>query len=293
MIDLGLRSWAESLHPRDWHGRFASSSGGGGGVPSSAIVKRVGKLQKALDATTPTDKDPALYDPVTKSWAGHRQVKHAAIVRDILDKSGSTPSQGRAIMAGGLGGSGKSTVLGKHLGVKKNDYVTINPDDIKEEMARRGMVPVLPSMTPMESAFLIHEESSHISGLLAKAALARRKNVIFDRTMASAGSTSNILDSLQSAGYTHVAGVFVDIPVEESVARAMARYERGLGDHAAGKGFGGRFVPPDIIRASAVEGASSQNRQTFDSMEHQFTGTALFDNSGVAPVQISRRGSIT
>ena len=38
-------------------------------------------------------------------------------------------------MAGGLGGAGKSTVLEKYAGIDRSKYLTINPDDIKEEMA--------------------------------------------------------------------------------------------------------------------------------------------------------------
>lgn len=291
-IDLGLRSWVESLHPRDWHGRF-SSGGAGDRAPGEALTARIGRLQTAIDTATPTHKDPALYDKATKQWAPHRRLKHAAIVNDALAKAVAVPNNGHAIMAGGLDGAGKSTVLGKHVGVAKGSYLTVNPDDIKEEMIKRGMVTPLPGMTPMESAFLIHEESSHIAGLLADRAQAMRKNMIYDITMSSHSSVSSKLDKLDAAGYTRKAGVFVDIPVEESVKRATERYERGLADYDKGKGPGGRFVPPDIIRENAIAGHSSKNRKTFDETAHRFDATAIYDNSGSAPVEVSTRGKIS
>ena len=41
-----------------------------------------------------------------------------------------------------------------------SQYLMINPDDIKEEMARRGMVPEIEGLSPMEASDLVHEESS-------------------------------------------------------------------------------------------------------------------------------------
>ena len=37
----------------------------------------------------------------------------------------------------------------------------INPDDIKEELAQRGMVPEIDGLSPMEATDLVHEESSY------------------------------------------------------------------------------------------------------------------------------------
>jgi hypothetical protein len=44
-------------------------------------------------------------------------------------------------MVGGLGGAYKSTVLEKHAGIERSQYLTINPADIKEAMAERGLIP--------------------------------------------------------------------------------------------------------------------------------------------------------
>jgi hypothetical protein len=49
------------------------------------------------------------------------------------------------------------------LGIEKGKFITINPDDIKELMVQRGMVPQYDGLTPMEASTFIHEESSDIA----------------------------------------------------------------------------------------------------------------------------------
>ncbi len=48
----------------------------------------------------------------------------------------------------------------------------INPDDIKEEMAKRGMIPEVGGLSPMEASDLVHEESSDVAKRLAVRACA-------------------------------------------------------------------------------------------------------------------------
>lgn len=284
VLELGLRTWVESLHPRGEHGRWVNSD--------HSLDKRISTLQKALKAATPTDKDPSLYDAKTGRWSPQRAAKHDEIVNELYGKANKVPNGGKAIIAGGLGGAGKSTVLGKHLGIDQGSYLTVNPDDVKEVMAAKGMIPHLPGLTPMEASALVHEESSHIANTIAAKAYAERKNMIWDITMSSPDSVSKRLDNLKDSGYHHVAGVFVDIPVEDSVTRAMGRYQRGLASYDKGEGHGGRFVPPDVIRANAVEGHSSKNRQTFDSLETRFNASTVWDNSAT-PTRVSQRGTIS
>ena len=72
-----------------------------------------------------------------------------------------------AVVAGGLGGAGKTTVLGDHEGIDPTKYLTINPDDLKEELAQRGMIPKVDGLSPMEASDLVHEESSYLARQLA------------------------------------------------------------------------------------------------------------------------------
>ena len=74
--------------------------------------------------------------------------------------------------------------------------------------------------------------------------------------------------------------MFVEIPLETSVSRAIDRHRLGMEDFRAGKGQGGRYVPPAVIRSHASPTASSKNREVFDSLRDRFGRWRLFDNSG-------------
>ena len=127
----------------------------------------------------------------------------------------------------------------------------INPDDIKEEMARRGMIPEIDGLSPMEASELAHEESSHLAKRLARRAQADGKNLIWDITMSSEGTTASRIDDLRKAGYTQVDGLFVDISIETSIRRTESRHREGHDKWRTGKGLGGRYVPPEVIESQA------------------------------------------
>jgi predicted ABC-type ATPase len=226
-------------------------------------------------------------DPDHQQWSPERNRVQGAIVADLYERVRDVPCEGHAIIAGGLGGAGKSTVLGSHAGIDLSRYLTINPDDIKEEMARRGLIPHVEGLSPMEASELVHEESSFIAKRLALRASADQKNVIWDITMSSLDSTERRIDGLQEAGYS-VDGIFVDIPVETSVSRAEFRHRSGHEDYRAGIGLGGRYVPPEVIRAQADDDWGSGNRKTFEAVRYRFGQWSRYDNSvdGRAPVLV-------
>lgn len=234
---------------------------------------------EATDAKYAVDVDKGI-------WKPERARIHKEIVNDLYERqSRGVPSEGKAVISGGLGGAGKSTVLKGPAGIDPKRYVTLNPDDVKEEMVRRGLVPKVEGLSPMESSALIHEESSHITNLLAKRSYADRKNVIWDITMASRGSAQRRIDELRASGYKDLSAVFVDIPVETSVKRALARHRRGLATPN-----GGRYVPPSIIRKNASATASSANREVFDSLRSRFDQWSVYDNSGTGPQLVASSG---
>ena len=215
------------------------------------------------------------------AYTRERDAIHRQIVEDMYAKARKVPREGKAIIAGGLGGAGKTTVLRDHAGVDPSKYFTVNSDDIKEELARRGLIPEVPGepdLAPMERVSLVHQESSRIAMMLADRAYRDRRNMIWDLTMASDVAVRPQVEDLRRAGYRHIKSVFVDIPVEKSVQRALGRYRAGLDAWQDGEGLGGRFVPPGIIRAQK-RGNSTVNRQVFESLKSQFDDWQLFDNS--------------
>lgn len=224
-------------------------------------------------------------DPDSETWARERRVGHDAIIAEVYEAARDVPCEGLSILAGGLPGAGKTTVLEHHAGVDRSQYLTINPDDIKQEMAKRGMIPEVAGLTPMEASELVHEESSHVAKQLALRAMADRKNVIWDITMSSRESTEKRINDLQRFGYSRVDAIFVDIPPETSIRRADGRHRKDHDLYRSGDGLGGRYVAPEIIGSQADPDWGSRNRRTFEQVKTRMDAWARYDNSvdGRAP----------
>ena len=225
-------------------------------------------------------------------WSDERTACHDEILNELYAAAAEVPNERRAVMAGGLGGAGKTTVLEQHAGIDRSKYLTINPDQFKEILAEHGLLPQVAGLSPMEATALAHKESSYLARRLALRAIADGKNVIWDITMSSTETTSGRIDELRNAGYERIDAVFVDIPIDTSVARAAARHRDGHDRYLAGHGFGGRFVPPDIIRSQADPEYGSINRRAFETLKDRFTAWARYDNSvdGRRPVLIEQSG---
>jgi predicted kinase len=236
------------------------------------------RLDKARANGLATDRQYAL-DSDREAWTRERRNAHESILRSLYGRPSAVPSEWRAIMVGGLPGSGKSTVLRGFLGIDHTRYATINPDEIKEELAFRGMIPDVEGLSPMEASVLAHEESSHVARQLASLAQGDGANVIWDITMSSRVSTERRIQELRAAGYVAVEGVFVDLTVEESAVRADLRHRNGHEEYRAGGGLGGRFVPPEIISGQADREWGSVNRRSFEAIKGQFDQWSLYSNS--------------
>jgi predicted ABC-type ATPase len=242
------------------------------------VDKVVDGLENARAAGLTTDVLHAL-GPDHQEW----KIERARIHKTILDAkwadAADVPCEGRAIIAGGLGGAGKTTVLESLAQVDRSAYLTIDPDEFKKNLAERRLLPEIPGLSPMESSSLAHEESSFLAKQLSMRASAEGKNIIWDITMSSPDSTQRRVDELREAGYTKIDGIFVDIPVEVSVARSEARHRRGCDLYQTGQGIGGRFVPPTVIRAQADDEFGSVNRKAFETVKDRFDEWSVYDNS--------------
>ena len=237
------------------------------------------KVISFLKETHEATNEKSTINPDKDIWTDSRVAQQDEILRKAYDSAADVPCERKAIIAGGLGGAGKTTVLGTLAGVDLSQYVTINPDNCKEELARHDMLPTVAGLSPMEVSGLGHEESSYIAKRLAMRAYAEGKNVIWDITMSKPESAISRIGELRSAGYQQVDGVFVDIPVETSVARSDARHRRGHDLYLAGHGLGGRFVPPEVIRAQADPEYGTVNRKAFESAKPYFDNWVIYDNS--------------
>jgi Zeta toxin len=218
-------------------------------------------------------------DPDNQAWTAERRSAHDLIITSIYEKAQDVPNDRVAIIAGGMCGAGKTTVLNEYAGIDRSQYLKISPDDIKEELAQRGLIPAINGLSPMEASDLVHRESSYIAHQLALRARADGKNHIWDITMSSRDSTQDRINDLREAGYEGVDAIFVHIPVGVSLQRADDRHRAGEEKYRAGIGLGGRYVPPEAITSQADDEWGSKNRRAFEELKPRFDRWTQFDNS--------------
>jgi predicted ABC-type ATPase len=218
-------------------------------------------------------------DPKGEIWSSDRTLLHQALLDEIYSRAADVPCDHEAIVAGGLSGAGKTTVLSNHPEIDRSNYLTINPDNLKEEMARRGMIPEVEGLSPMEASELVHEESSYLARQLAIRAQADGKNLIWDITMSDQTKTERRITDLREAGYTKVDALFVQIPIETSLRRTESRYWADQDKWFSGEGFGGRLIPPEVILRQADEEWGSGNRKTFEALKGIVNNWEIKDNS--------------
>src|SRR5258708_30768125 len=81
--------------------------------------------------------------------------------------------------------------------------MTINPDNSKQEMATRGLIPDLDGLSPMEASVVVHAESAYLAKRLARRAMDDGKNIIWDITMNSLPTTEERLDDPRPGRVLH------------------------------------------------------------------------------------------
>lgn len=225
-------------------------------------------------------------------WSDERDARHDALIDRLYGQSVSVPWEHRAVVAGGLPGAGKTTVLTQRAAIDLSSYLVINPDLIKEEMARGRLLPQVRGLSPMESSMLAHEEASHIAKRLAHRAQAEGKNIVWDMTMSRTGTCTDRIAALRAHGYTQIDAVFVDIPIAVSLGRADARHRQGHDDFRAGVGLGGRFVFREMILGQADKDWGSVNRANFERIKDRCDTWSRYDNSADgSPARLVAHGS--
>lgn len=293
-VPLGpLAAATHELHLKGKHNQQDHNPYKGFHVVSDVkVAKRVKALETALYAnrylgTNFTHKDK------TGVWSRERDTIHREIVDQFYARAADVPNEGRALLLGGNAGAGKSTVITQQAGVDLDRFLKIDPDEIKEELAKRGLIPDIPGdFSPMEWSTLVHRESVRIADMLADRAFHDRKNVIWDGTMADAGLVFNRVKRMDKAGYRRIDGIFVDVSDETSRRRVAQRYRQGLQSWLAGKGLGSRFVPANIQNAMS----SADTRHGFASLRkaNAFDNWAVYNNDadGQPAKLVSKEGAV-
>lgn len=250
-------------------------------------------LSQAIRDGKITSKIYASSEVPGMEYTMERHLAQQEIIEDVLKTHDKVPCEGKAVLSGGMGGAGKTTVLTRYLGMDTSQYITINPDDIKEIMAERGMIPTLRGLPPMECSTLAHQEASYISSIIMKRAIAEKRNIILDGTMASMKSMRRRTGQLRDGGY-HMSAVFVDITPETSQKRATSRYQRGMSKYTTSReGQGGRILPASVNQGNTPEDPTRFRSRSAENLAALYEdGTipstpVVYNNDGDAPQPVA------
>ena len=246
------------------------------------IVKKHPEFEMKMRA----DLDRAMKEPETISkyrqsgeganaiYTPERKELHDRIIKKLLSPekiSKAKPKDGEQPtfqILGGRGGSGKSTFNKKKsdAGVYNSDNViVVDPDALKEELARE-------SGEGWEGwkARAYHEESSDLSKMLMKMAMAQGVNIVMDITMSSADKQIDELKTAKENGYK-TGAYYMHVPKQESLKRAIKRYIQNPEDDSI-EDFSGRFVPPDVLLNM------TENEANFDKVKDFADDWSFYDN---------------
>lgn len=290
-------------------------STGQGPISDEELVSHLKFLDKVHDEYI--KGEDLAYDAAFKDsfglWSEEWQQIFDAVVDEVYDevtKNQTKPRDQRAIMLGGLPGAGKSSTLDlmRDQGVfHPDEWITINPDLMKDKMLEKGLQPKITGLAPAETAGFIHAASSEMSYMLEQLLSVEGYNLIFDITMGGTprrpGEKANyeqIVDRLTGDLDYQVDGVFVDVDPATSRERVALRHQQGLNALRTGRSKragdpeivnGGRVVPDFVIAENVIDkdhpdfaSYKSVNARNFDRMKAQFTRWSQWDNSGKGPV---------
>lgn len=295
--------WEESKHPRAKNGEFGQGSGGsepaaklasvsGAGVQSNAAkgyaaptksadqiinaipgaMDAVNKVRQKLGAGVTTNslvKDGGFMQE-NGSYTPERQAIHKKIIDSFINAESIkkyTPQNGEKptlTILGGRGGSGKSWFTKPNGIIDTNTSLLLDSDKIKE---------ALPGYEGWNAA-LLHEESSHIAGLIDRRAAKAGMNVILDGTLKSNDSIMKRVETYQKSHDYDLVGRYMYTSPETAATRAFSRFAKD------GK-FNGRYVPPEVILSN------TKNEQNFDSLSPKFKAWSVYDNNGTEPKLVS------
>jgi hypothetical protein len=242
----------------------------------------VNSPEAAINAALAAGRDTYTTYHANGRWAPARYRAQRALLDTLYARQSHVPADGRAMMLGGLGGSGKGKVQRENASLQVADYFTVDPDTIKLEMAARGMIPAVDGLSPMEASPLVHLEASELSQRLARRVYRARLNVLWDITISNVPSVMARLDAMRKAGYSQIDGVFVDADPIVARERTIRRHSHGQASYAAGQGFGGRWVPEAISAENAAtpgSGYRSRNAEVFATIRTEFDSSIVVDAS--------------
>jgi hypothetical protein len=234
-------------------------------------------------------------------WASQRAKDHHELVAELYQRGRDVPCERISVMAGGLRGADLDGAMAQ-AGVVRSRYLTLSIDAVLAEMAARGLIPLVAGLSPLAAAGLVHDEAQYLAKRVGLLALRDGRNLILEVSLASARAAESWMYAMRFAGYA-VTAVFADIGIEEAVRRSGAAYRHGEDEYHHGRGYGGRDIPAEAIRALAGPAAAdvrnrvrwaSGARATGATPDADAAGGGAFTSSAVTAMLASyRAGQIT
>jgi hypothetical protein len=219
-----------------------------------------------------------------------REELHKKIIDQELASYAKVPNNGRAILAGGLPGSGKSTSLS--LEVNQEEWAIVNPDSIKEKIIKEGEYPRIKGLLPMEHDEILMYEAQLVSDRVLERLMREKKNVIIDKTLSGYNPAAKTIGSLRGAGYSKVEVLFVDVDTDTAYDRITQRHREGLDKYVSGEDDrGSRCVPGSVLVGSTPEDPkfNSKNIETLIRLANDGLidgDPTVYDNSGSVPEKV-------
>ena len=186
----------------------------------------------------------------------HRARLHVKIWTKILavDAKAADGESPIAVIIFGPPSSGKTTIAVPFAKKRfRVQFVSINPDDVKE---------MLPEYEGW-NADALHEESSDVAERdVARRAIYRRQNVIYDIVGKSPEKVKAEIRNLDDLGY-HVFVMLMDLPSWKAAVRAWDRFQENPFRRTHSR-KASRFVPPGYVHREV----GSNPRKTFDKIKN-------------------------
>lgn len=205
-----------------------------------------------------------MYSIDSKTYTKKRKRLHQQIIR-TFDKTDAYPKKGKkpvAVLIGGGTASGKTTLrktlVAMDLKAKNISAAIVDIDKIKEHIPEYAEYK---QANLAEAARLVHKEAYDIGMKLLRQLMKKRKNFIFESTMARTRKFVTLIDDLKTLNYEmHAYIVYVPLPVAKKRAEKRAQLT-------------GRKVPDHVI-----ENTHKLTPKTFMAIKDRLDSFHVYDN---------------
>jgi predicted ABC-type ATPase len=188
-----------------------------------------------------------------------RQRFHNQIInRHFKDKSTIDRKDPDIYILGGIAGSGKTEVLVKRI---PEQTTVIDNDSFKERLAKRSPSPI-PRLPLAHSPFL-HDEAAILVQRSIERARGERRNITLDKTFKTFEKGRRTIQNFKDAGYdVHFLGT--QKKPHQTIENTSSRFLKK-----------GRYVPPQVIRASGNQTSKNVLRVRKLADTHQIYDTTV------------------